>query len=64
MSQESLEKERKTDLAVEGTISDDVSEHSNEEVFAFEESRKMGVTSAVFLILNKIIGTGSKCGLK
>ena len=28
---------------------------------AISESRKIGVTGAVFLILNKMIGTGSKC---
>ncbi|RPA75182.1 amino acid permease [Ascobolus immersus RN42] len=59
MSSSSFEKERKADLAADGRISEDaISEHSNEEVFAFTEERKMGVTSAVFLILNKIIGTG------
>ena len=31
------------------------------EVFAYDESRKLGVTSSVFLILNKMIGTGSEC---
>lgn len=31
-----------------------------EEVFQFEDSRKLGITSSVFLILNKMIGTGSK----
>lgn len=29
------------------------------EKFQFQEDRKLGVTSAVFLILNKMIGTGS-----
>ncbi|KAI3544630.1 amino acid permease [Colletotrichum filicis] len=29
-----------------------------QEVYAFDESRKIGVTGAVFLILNKMIGTG------
>lgn len=28
--------------------------------YEFDESRKIGVTGAVFLILNKMIGTGSK----
>jgi len=32
---------------------------AGEEVYRFDESRKLGVTSAVFLILNKMIGTGS-----
>jgi hypothetical protein len=38
--------------------------------YAYSEDRKIGVTGAVFLILNKMIGTGSKsstqtvaCGL-
>lgn len=31
-----------------------------QETYAFDESRKIGVTGAVFLILNKMIGTGSK----
>lgn len=30
----------------------------DEQVFRFSDSRKLGVTSAVFLILNKMIGTG------
>lgn len=28
--------------------------------YAFDESRKIGITGATFLILNKMIGTGSK----
>lgn len=32
----------------------------DENVYHFEESRKLGVTSSVFLILNKMIGTGSQ----
>jgi hypothetical protein len=32
----------------------------DEQTFRFQESRKLGVTSAVFLILNKMIGTGSE----
>jgi hypothetical protein len=31
----------------------------DENVYHFDESRKLGVTSSVFLILNKMIGTGS-----
>lgn len=31
--------------------------------FAYSDSRKIGVTGAVFLILNKMIGTGSKSRL-
>ena len=30
------------------------------QVFRFKESRKLGVTSSLFLILNKMIGTGSQ----
>jgi amino acid permease len=38
----------------------DASEVSSteEQTFAYEDSRKLGVTSSVFLILNKMIGTG------
>lgn len=32
----------------------------DEQAFKFSESRKIGVTGAVFLILNKMIGTGSE----
>lgn len=31
-----------------------------EEVFVYDDSRKLGITSSIFLILNKMIGTGSK----
>lgn len=31
--------------------------------FSYTEDRKIGVTGAVFLILNKMIGTGSKSQL-
>ncbi|KAI5795328.1 amino acid/polyamine transporter I [Peziza echinospora] len=31
---------------------------AGEEIYQFEDSRKLGVTSSVFLILNKMIGTG------
>lgn len=31
------------------------------EEFAYSDDRKIGVTGAVFLILNKMIGTGSMC---
>lgn len=30
----------------------------DQETYAYDESRKIGVTGAVFLILNKMIGTG------
>lgn len=33
---------------------------SEEHVFRIEESRKLGVVSSIFLILNKMIGTGSQ----
>ncbi len=36
------------------------STRNGEQVFKIEESRKLGVTSSVFLILNKMIGTGSQ----
>jgi hypothetical protein len=36
----------------------------NQEVYAYDESRKIGVTGAVFLILNKMIGTGGSSGAK
>lgn len=35
------------------------SKNEEEQVFKIQESRKLGVTSSVFLILNKMIGTGS-----
>ena len=34
---------------------------AGEVVYKFDESRKLGVTSSIFLILNKMIGTGSMC---
>ena len=37
----------------------DTASITGEEVYQFDESRKLGVTSSVFLILNKMIGTGS-----
>lgn len=38
-----------------------VGEVQDEQQFKVSESRKIGVTGAVFLILNKMIGTGSEC---
>lgn len=38
-------------------------EIQEEKTYAYDDSRKLGVTGAVFLILNKMIGTGSTCGL-
>lgn len=37
---------------------DDNASFQDEQTFQFEDSRKLGVTSAVFLIINKMIGTG------
>ena len=34
---------------------------AGEVVYKFDESRKLGITSSIFLILNKMIGTGSMC---
>lgn len=31
----------------------------DENTYAYDDSRKLGVTGSVFLILNKMIGTGS-----
>ncbi|KAL3961211.1 hypothetical protein ACCO45_002734 [Purpureocillium lilacinum] len=41
-----------------GNIRDDVSSTEGQ-VFAYSDDRKIGITGAVFLILNKMIGTGS-----
>lgn len=35
------------------------SDVGDEQVFQYDDSRKLGITSSVFLILNKMIGTGS-----
>jgi len=42
------------------TAADDVEtgEIKQENKFAYDDSRKLGITGAVFLILNKMIGTG------
>lgn len=37
-----------------------VGQVQDEQAFKFSESRKIGVTGAVFLIVNKMIGTGSQ----
>jgi len=42
-----------------GNIRDDVSSTEGQ-VFAYSDDRKIGITGAVFLILNKMIGTGSE----
>ena len=36
----------------------EVGEIKQENKYAYDDSRKMGITGAVFLILNKMIGTG------
>jgi hypothetical protein len=36
----------------------EVGEIKDENTYAYDDSRKLGVTGAVFLILNKMIGTG------
>jgi len=33
----------------------------DENTYQYDDSRKLGITGSVFLILNKMIGTGSKC---
>lgn len=37
---------------------EDVGEVQEENTYAYDDSRKLGITGAVFLILNKMIGTG------
>lgn len=44
----------------EGPPSLDEAEVHGEQQFKTPDSNKIGVTGAVFLILNKMIGTGSK----
>lgn len=44
----------------EGHLSDNASA-VDAQTYAYSEDRKIGVTGAVFLILNKMIGTGSEC---
>lgn len=43
----------------DGHISDNAST-VDAQTYAYTEDRKIGVTGAVFLILNKMIGTGSE----
>lgn len=47
----------------EGHVSDNAST-VDAQTYAYSEDRKIGVTGAVFLILNKMIGTGSEFCLK
>lgn len=48
----------KPDLA-SGELDSASASLAGEETYAFDDSRKLGITSSVFLILNKMIGTGS-----
>lgn len=45
--------EKTADAGPDGSVTD-------EQVFQYDDSRKLGIVSSVFLILNKMIGTGSK----
>jgi hypothetical protein len=49
-----------SDHAREETANGDVQvgEIQEENKYAYDDSRKLGITGAVFLILNKMIGTG------
>lgn len=49
----SAEKTTDTHTGPDGSVAD-------EQVFQYDDSRKLGIVSSVFLILNKMIGTGSK----
>lgn len=40
-------------------LTTDDARSADEVVYEYEDSRKLGITSSVFLILNKMIGTGS-----
>lgn len=44
------------DTEVNGDL--EVGELKEENKYAYDDSRKLGITGAVFLILNKMIGTG------
>ena len=44
---------------LDGHLSDNTSV-VDAQTYAYTEDRKIGVTGAVFLILNKMVGTGSK----
>jgi hypothetical protein len=48
------------DQVREDTVNGDVEvgEIQEENKYAYDDSRKLGITGAVFLILNKMIGTG------
>jgi len=52
-------KPKPTDVKVaESDQSDQPGSIQDEQTFQFDDSRKLGVTSAVFVIINKMIGTG------
>lgn len=44
----------------DGVFRDDNSSTIDAQTYAYSEDRKIGVTGAVFLILNKMVGTGGK----
>lgn len=46
--------------AAEDKDETDTGSKTDEQVFEYDDSRKLGIVSSVFLILNKMIGTGSK----
>jgi hypothetical protein len=45
--------------SADGIASSDAS--IDQQTYAYSEDRKIGITGAAFLILNKMIGTGSTC---
>ncbi len=47
-----------TDSKHNGHSDVEVGEVKDENKYAYDDSRKLGITGAVFLILNKMIGTG------
>lgn len=59
MATKEIEKSSQEDLSPFSGDGDARSTVGSVENFQFQEDRKLGVTSAVFLILNKMIGTGS-----
>lgn len=55
-----MSKDSARDHHVGATVDDENETNPvGEVVQAYDESRKIGITGAVFLILNKMIGTGS-----
>lgn len=49
-----------TESAEKGTSAGPEGSVADEQVFQYDDSQKLGIVSSVFLILNKMIGTGSK----